>query len=83
MIELTPQQLDHLRTVPESPPRVVNPHTGETFVLVAVDVYARLQQLLAEDITPADAYPAIDRAFAPGWDDPRMDDYDRYEEIRK
>ena len=24
----------------------------------------------------------LDRAFAPGWDDPGMDDYDRYEELR-
>jgi hypothetical protein len=31
-----------------------------------------------DGIDPADAYPAIDRAFAAGWDDPKMDDYDRF-----
>jgi hypothetical protein len=35
-----------------------------------------------DDAEVRDAYPAVDRAFAAGWDDPRMDDYDRYEAQR-
>jgi len=31
----------------------------------------------------SDAYPAIDEAFRPNWDDPKMTDYDRYEELKK
>jgi hypothetical protein len=45
-------------------------------------VYARLRSALGDDLNPRDTYPAIDRAFAPGWDDPKMDDYDHYEEHR-
>lgn len=30
-----------------------------------------------------EAYPAIDRAFADGWNDPRMDDYDRYDDLAR
>jgi hypothetical protein len=29
---------------------------------------------------PRDAYSAIDRAFAEGWNDPKMDDYDGRDE---
>ena len=39
--------------------------------------------LFGDDFHPGEAYPAIDRAFAEGWGDPKMDDYDRYEELKK
>jgi hypothetical protein len=51
-------------------------------VLVRKEVYQRLQAALSDNLAPSEAYPAIDRAFAPGWSDPKMDDYDRYEELR-
>jgi hypothetical protein len=53
---------------------------GGPYVLIRKDVYARLLEQAAEG--PGDAYPAIDRAFAPGWDAPGMEEYDRYEEHR-
>src|SRR5581483_6034259 len=62
--------------------RLVDPVTQTAYVLVRADTYARLQALLGEEIDVRDAYPAIDRAFAEGWNDPRMDDYDRYEELK-
>jgi hypothetical protein len=40
------------------------------------------QQTPDDDFHPHDAYPAIDRAFAEGWDDPNMGDYDRYDELK-
>ena len=45
-------------------------------------MYEQLKGLLGEGFEVKEAYPALDRAFAPGWDDPRMADYDRYEEFR-
>src|SRR5436309_5951881 len=42
MIELTEQQIRALETPAASPPRVVNPRTQETFVLLRVDEYERL-----------------------------------------
>lgn len=79
MIELTHEQRQELAQ-PE--PVAVDPETKEEYVLIKKDVYARLRAALTEPFEPKDAYPAVDRAFAPGWSDPRMDDYDRYEELR-
>ncbi len=80
MIELTP---DQRRELGESDvPRVVDPETRRTYVLVSEEVYERLKALLG-DSHPGEAYPAIDRGFAEGWDDPKMDDYDRYDEHKK
>jgi hypothetical protein len=36
-----------------------------------------------DSFDPCDAYAAIDRVFADGWNDPLMDDYDRYEELKE
>ena len=41
MIELTAEQVRALEG-PDTPPRLVNPHTKEAFVLVRVDEYERL-----------------------------------------
>ena len=43
VIELTEQQLQALQSPEAAPPRVVNPRTGETFVLVRVEEYERLK----------------------------------------
>ena len=47
--------------------------------LLSAELYEHLHGLLGEDFRPTLAYPAIDGAFAEGWKDPKMDDYDRYE----
>jgi hypothetical protein len=43
MIELTEQQLQALENPEATPPRVVNPRTRETFVLLRVEEYERLK----------------------------------------
>jgi PHD/YefM family antitoxin component YafN of YafNO toxin-antitoxin module len=43
MIELTDQQAEALQHADATPPRVVNPRTKETFVLLPVDEYRRLK----------------------------------------
>lgn len=82
MIELTQQQRQAIRHS-ETPIRLVDPDTQETFVLVRSGDYENVKGLLEEDFQPSTAYPAMDRAFAEGWNDPRMDDYDRYEELKR
>jgi len=54
------------------------------FVVLRVDQLEALRPAgtTEPDLTPAEAYSAIDRAFAEGWDDPKMAEYDRYEEHR-
>ncbi|HMC65373.1 MAG TPA: hypothetical protein VKI65_10585 [Gemmataceae bacterium] len=44
MIELTEQQMQALENSGATPPRVVNPRTKETFVLLRVDEYERLKE---------------------------------------
>jgi PHD/YefM family antitoxin component YafN of YafNO toxin-antitoxin module len=44
MIELTEEQLQALEMSETTPPRVVNPRTKETFVLLRVDEYERLKE---------------------------------------
>lgn len=83
MIELTEQQREAVARAVGEPPTVIDPVTQMRYVLLRAEVYDRLKGLLAEDPQPADAYPAIDRAFAEGWADPKMDDYDRYEELKR
>lgn len=44
MIELTEQQMQSLETAATTPPRVVNPRTKQTFVLLPVSEYERLKE---------------------------------------
>ena len=81
MIELTKEQ--HVALQEETPPKARDPETQTTYVLVKEELFARIAGLLAEDFHPQEAYPAIDRAFAEGWSDPKLDDYDRSEELKR
>lgn len=49
MIELTEQQIKALGTPEATPPRVMNPRTKETFVLLRVDEYERLKEVECDD----------------------------------
>ena len=44
MIELTEEQMGAMEASDAGPPRVVNPRTKETFVLLRVDEYERLKE---------------------------------------
>ena len=44
MIELTEQQVQALEQADATPPRILNPRTKETFVLLRVDEYERLTE---------------------------------------
>jgi hypothetical protein len=81
VVELTQEQRRELAGA--DAPRVVDPDTRQTYVLVREDVFERWRSLLDATPDPREAYPAVDWAFAEGWNDPRMDDYDRYEELKR
>lgn len=49
MIELTEQQVQALEIPEATPPRVLNPRTKETFVLLRVDEYERLKEEQYDD----------------------------------
>lgn len=77
MIEFTEQQLQALAEPQATPPRIVNPRTKETFVLLRVDEYQRLKEDEYDDSPWTSeerhtlAWEAGKRA---GWED--MDEYD-------
>jgi hypothetical protein len=66
----------------DDPVRVFDPKSNRAYVLVRADLFERMRELIGGAIV-REAYPAIDRAFATGWDDPKMDVYDRYEDLKK
>ena len=77
MIELTDKQRQEIGDG-NSPALVVDPSTKREFFLIPADVFSRLQTALG-DTDPREAYTAVDHAFAPGWNDPKMADYDNYD----
>jgi hypothetical protein len=83
MIELTDLLRQAIDANPNEPVRMIDPKMKKGYFLVSEEVYERLQQSLIDEIQPGDAYPAIDSAFREGWDDPKMDDYDRYDELKR
>jgi hypothetical protein len=76
MIELTSQQRPELS---EAPPRVLDPLTGNIYILISEDVYERIQDLLVADrLTLSEQQTLLQAAGRrAGWDDPEMDVYDR------
>jgi hypothetical protein len=49
MLELTEQQIDAVEDPTSTPPRLLNPRTNETFVLVPSAEYERLKEAAYDD----------------------------------
>lgn len=66
------------------PVEVLDPATNRAYVLIAREQYERLKPLFGEDpVAPLEQRQQLrDFGRRAGWDDPRMDDYDRYDEAR-
>lgn len=81
MIELTEQQRQELKG---DLPRVIDPQTRKTYVLVSEEAYERMQALLAPHRLPITEQQELLRAagLRAGWDDPEMEIYDREEKDR-
>ena len=81
MIELTEQQMQSLENPEATPPRMVNPRTKETFVLLHVDEYKRLKEDEYDD-SPWTREELQAQAWEAGkharWED--MDEYDDFPE---
>lgn len=83
MIRLTEEQ--HQAIAGEESPIVLDPHDNASFVLVPTETFERIKKLLCDDTELNDVHlrTLFARSWAAnGWDDPRMDDYDRYDENR-
>ena len=85
MIELTNEQSILLAN--ETPPRLMDPATEVTYVLVREDTYNRVKGLLASENEQEelleDIYPHVMQVFGrDGWDDPAMDVYNELDPRR-
>ncbi len=81
MIELTEQQVQALENPENTPLRVVNPRTKETFVLLRVEEYERLKEEEYDDSpwTSEERHAlAWEAGKHAGWED--MDEYDNIAE---
>ncbi len=83
MLELTAPQWRDLKLA-GSEVSLCDPESGQQYVVVKADVYARLRQLLDDsDLSPAEQLHLLARSGQEaGWDDPAMDVYDCYDESR-
>lgn len=83
MIQLTQEQHNYLANNGRGPAKVIDPITNAEYVLVPAAEYTYLSGMIDVGFHVSDTYAAIDEAFAEGWNDPKMADYDRYEDFKK
>jgi len=76
MIELTEQQAQALEHPETTPPRVVNPRTKETFVLLHVGEYQRLKEDEYDD-SPW----TREELQALAWERVKHENWDEYDEL--
>ena len=75
MIELTEEQSRFLAETTESPPRVIDPRTRHTYLLVSGEVYARAQALMEEEDDVRLMAPLLAELDPEDWEDAST--YDR------
>ena len=76
MIELTEQQMQALEHPEATPPRIVNPRTKQTFVLIPVDEYDRLKEEEYDD-SPW----TREELQALAWERVKHEDWDEYDHL--
>ncbi len=75
---LTKDQRNLLRQAGGEPLRLIDPDTNQEYVLLRADTYDQVRSVL-DDLNPRDLYAALHRTLSDeGWDDPHMDEYNRY-----
>jgi len=84
-LELTEEERREVRQADRNPVRLTDPETRQEYVLLPADVYDRLKSLLYDDrdFDPAMGYALADEVMKEDWDDPKMAEYDRYEEHKR
>lgn len=76
MIELTEQQVQALEQPEAVPPRVLNPRTKETFVLLRVEEFERLK-----DVEYDDSPWTREELEALAWERVKHEDWDEYDHL--
>ena len=75
MIELTEEQLGAMEKSDADPPRVVNPRTNETFVLLRVDEYERLKEEYDDSPWTREELQAL------AWERVKQEDWDEHDDL--
>ena len=83
-LHLTDGERREMRQANGPPIRLIDPETKQQYVLLRAEVYDRLKGLLNDDsdFDPATGYRLADEVMKEDWDDPKMAEYDRYEEFK-
>ena len=76
MLELTEHQMQSLENPEAIPPRIVNPRTKETFVLLRVDEYQRLK-----DDEYDDSPWTREELQALAWERVKHQEWDEYDDL--
>ena len=81
---LSEQERQALENAGGQPLQVVDPDTQRVYYLISGEQYEKIRALLVEEeFDPRELYPLIAKtAGEAGWNEPMMDDYDRYDEHR-
>lgn len=84
LAELTPEQAAALRENDQRPTPVIDPATQQRYMLIPQDRYDRLRSLLEDEPQSRSEQQRLllDFGRRAGWDDAKMDGYDRYDELR-
>ena len=75
MIEMTDQQIQALENPEAAPPRIVNPRTKETFVLVRLEEYERLKEEYDDSPWTREELQAL------AWERVKNEDWDEYDDL--
>ena len=84
-LQLTEEEKRQVRLANGKPVRLTDPENSQEYVLLRAEVYDRLKALLYDDgdVDVAAGYPLADEVMKEDWDDPKMAEYDRYEEFKR
>jgi hypothetical protein len=65
--------------------QIVDQQTNRVYYLIPAEQFETYRAMVdTDEFQPRDLYPLISKtAASAGWDDPRMDEYDSYDEHRR
>jgi hypothetical protein len=84
-LQLTEEEKRQVRLANGKPVRLTDAENHQEYVLLRAEVYDRLKALIYDDgdVDVAAGYPLADEVMKEDWDDPKMAEYDRYEEFKR
>ena len=84
MVTLSESQRQIVEALAGQPVQIVDEQTQKIYYLISAEQFEQVRSLFSDEpFEPREFYPLVAKTAAEaGWADPRMDDYDRYDEFR-